>query len=319
MTTMINPNRRALFDDLADLDTSVLFQQTLPRHLVHRAAVSEVFLTSLFITGDGTFRVGAQWPRSHHFFGPKSGLHDPMLLTETIRQATLAVAHQFYQVPQGSHFVMNEISYEINEEGLRLGCQPADLVLTAVARDVRRRGKGIAGMTLEFGCFRNNRRVGSGSVTWRCITSATYARVRGDHIDATPMPEKQPAPVAPQLVGRYQECDVVLAPSAMDNLWLVRVDTDHPVMFDHPVDHVPGMMAIEAARQAALLVMGTPKGVPLKGRFSFAHYVELDEPCVIAASATPVAASSGSSDVRVKFEQSGQTVIVGDLEMLACP
>lgn len=314
MTTMIN--RRALLEGLPEVETSVLFQQTLPRHLVHRAAVSEVFLTNLFTTGDGAFQVGAQWPRSHQFFGPKSGLHDPMLLTETIRQAALAIAHQFYKVPQGSHFVMHEISYEINEEGLRLGCRPADIVLTATTHDIRKRGKGIAGMTMEFGCYRNSRRVGGGSVSWRVVSSATYARVRGDHI-TTEVSEKQPAPVAPHHVGRYQECDVVLAPSAVDNLWLIRVDTDHPVMFDHPVDHVPGMMAIEAARQAALLATGRSGGVPVKGSFSFSHYIELDEPCVVAAEDCR-RTESGTSAVRVKFEQSGRTAVVGDLEMLTC-
>lgn len=316
MTTVINESRQDLLSALPDVETGVLFQQTLPRDLVHRAAVSEVFLTNLVTTHDGAFQVGAQWPRSHQFFGPKSQLHDPMLLTETIRQATLAIAHQYYQVPQGSHFVMHEIAYEINEEGLRLGCRPADIVLSAVTRDIRKRGKGVAGMSIDFVCYRNNRQVGTGSVSWRCVSSATYARVRGDNIDSAVVPEKQPAPVAPDLVGRYQDCDVVLAPSAMDNLWLVRVDTNHPVMFDHPVDHVPGMMAIEAARQAALLATGSAEGVPVKGRFSFAHYIELDEPCVIAADAVE---SDGRSAVRVKFEQSGRTAVVGDLELLARP
>src|SRR5689334_19245938 len=46
----------------------VLFDQTIPRHLVHRAAVSEVFLTDLRVTDETTFQVGAQWPRDHSFY-----------------------------------------------------------------------------------------------------------------------------------------------------------------------------------------------------------------------------------------------------------
>ncbi|MGH8883249.1 MAG: ScbA/BarX family gamma-butyrolactone biosynthesis protein, partial [Stackebrandtia sp.] len=282
--------------------------------LVHRAAVSEVFVTSLAATHDGFFQVGAQWPRAHQFFGPKSRLHDPMLLTESIRQATLAIAHQYYQVPHDSHFVMNEISYEIDKQGIELGCRPADVVLTAVTSDIRKRGKTVAGMRIDFTCHRDGRRAGAGHVTWRCISAATYARVRGARIDTTEVREKQPAPVAPHLVGRQQDCAVVLAPSAVDNLWLIRVDTDHPVMFDHPVDHVPGMMAMEAARQAALLVMGDAHAVPVKGSFAFDHYVELDAPCVVAAA--PVGETAGDGRVRVKFEQSGRTAVVGDLELL---
>lgn len=313
MTSVINEGRSDLVDDLPDLPANVLFQQTVPRHLVHRTAVSEVFVTSLFDIGEDMFRVAAQWPRSHLFFGPKARLHDPMLLTETIRQATLAIAHQYYRVAQDSHFVMHEISYEIDEAGLRLVGRPADIVLTAVARDVRMRGKSASGMSIDFTCYRDNRRVGSGSVSWRCVSGTTYARLRGAHVNGAVEPEKQPAPVVPQLVGRFQEADVVLAPSAVDNLWLLRVDTNHPVMFDHPVDHVPGMTAIEAARQAMLLATDSTDAVPVKGRFSFAHYIELDEPCVIAADV------DGESSVRVKFEQNGQLAVTGDLEMLSRP
>ncbi len=272
MTAVINQRRSAFSDRLPN------FQQTLPRHLVHRAAVSEVFVTSLAAVQDGVFQVGAQWPRAHQFYGPKLGLHDPMLLPETIRQAGLAVAHQYYNVPMGSQFLMREISYGIDEEGLLLDCRPADVVITLVAHDVRTRGKTVAGMTFEIELFR-----------------------AGAH---------QPAPVGPHLVGRHLEADVVLAPSAVDNLWLLRADTDHPVMFDHPVDHVPGMMAMEAARQAALLAAGDPHAVPVSGTFVFDHYIELDELCVVAGE------PAADGHVRVKFEQSGRTAVVGDLELL---
>jgi hypothetical protein len=170
-------------------------------------------------------------------------------------------------------------------------------------------------MRVEFVCYRDKRRVGTGGVSFRCVSGATYARLRGDHFDATVPEDGKPAPVAPHSVGRYQDSDVVLAPSAVDNLWLVRVDTNHPVMFDHPVDHVPGMLAIEAARQAALLATGSAGGVPVRGRFTFDHYIELDEPCVIAADTETVPGDDRSS-VHVKFEQSGQVAVSGDLVVL---
>jgi len=304
MTAVINQRRSAFSDRLPN------FQQTLPRHLVHRAAVSEVFVTSLAAVQDGVFQVGAQWPRAHQFYGPKLGLHDPMLLPETIRQAGLAVAHQYYNVPMGSQFLMREISYGIDEEGLLLDCRPADVVITLVAHDVRTRGKTVAGMTFEIELFRAGARVGTGRVAWRCVSAATYGRVRGDKAGNTAVTGNQPAPVGPHLVGRHLEADVVLAPSAVDNLWLLRADTDHPVMFDHPVDHVPGMMAMEAARQAALLAAGDPHAVPVSGTFVFDHYIELDELCVVAGE------PAADGHVRVKFEQSGRTAVVGDLELL---
>ncbi|WP_260845011.1 AfsA-related hotdog domain-containing protein [Streptomyces sp. SLBN-31] len=50
--------------------------------------------------------------------------------------------------------------------------------------------------------------------------------------------------------------DVVLSPLGQPHRWQLRVDTRHPVLFDHIVDHVPGMLLIEAARQAATATLG---------------------------------------------------------------
>ncbi|MFJ9544513.1 AfsA-related hotdog domain-containing protein, partial [Streptomyces sp. NPDC101225] len=61
-----------------------------------------------------------------------------------------------------------------------------------------------------------------------------------------------------------------------------RADTRHPVLFDHPVDHVPGMVLLEAARQAAAATTHSPTP-PTHLHATFTHYVELDTPCHIHA------------------------------------
>lgn len=314
---MTAKDHRALSGGLPVSGTGVLFQQTLPRQLVHKAAVSQVFLTSLVDHGDGAYYVGAQWPRSHPAFGLRVQLHDPILLVETIRQAALALAHQFYDVPLSSQFLMTEIAYDVSEEGLRLNGAPAEIVLAAVPHSFRKRGNKVSGMSIDIRCFRDGCPVGSGGASWRCVPRAVYARLRGDRRDPAPLP--LPAPVDPHLVGRCLPNDVVLAPTETDNQWHVRVDTSHPVMFDHKVDHVPGMTAVEAARQASLLVCGTANGVPVRGRFLFDQFIELDKPCLVTAvlkSAVPV---DTRFPVHVKLEQSGRITVVGELDILVRP
>jgi hypothetical protein len=311
---MINPPKAELFDGLSSADP-VLFQQTVPRQLVHRAAVSEVFVTDVCVIGETTFQIGAQWPRSHGFFGPKALFHDPMLLAETIRQATLAIAHQVFAVPLNTNFILQEIVYSITEDGLRLDGRPADIVLAAGAHDIRRRGGELAGMRVEYSVYRDMKRVGSGDIGWRCVTPASYARLRGDRCCLRWTPAGLPAPVDPRLVGRDKEADVVLAATDQEDRWLLRVDQSHPVMFDHPVDHVPGMVAMEAARQAALLQTGRPDAIPVLGSFTFTRYIELDLPCtVLAGPRTPKVA--GSEGVEVVLEQSGRVAANASLELL---
>jgi 2-oxo-3-(phosphooxy)propyl 3-oxoalkanoate synthase len=290
--------------------TDVLFQQTLPRRLVHRAAVSQVLLTSLVDHGDDAYHLGAQWPRSHH----RLRLHDPILLAETIRQAALAIAHQFYDVPLSSQFLMTEIAYDVSEEGLRLNDVPAEIVLTAAPHSIHRRGHNVTGMSIDVNCYRDGYQVGSGSASWQCVSAVVYARLRGDHRNPVPLPP--PVAVDPHLVGRCLTDDVVLAPSETDNQWRVRVDTSHPVMFDHKVDHVPGMVAVEAARQAALLATGTANGVPVRGRFIFDQFIELDEPCVVTAAPGSTGGVDTRVPVHVKLEQDGRVTVTGELDIL---
>ena len=306
MTMMIGQGRR-----LAELlPGAVGFQQTVPRLLVHRAAVSEVFITDLQVADEQTSHIGAQWPRAHSFFGPKMQLHDPMLLAETIRQATLVVAHRAFDVPHDAQFVLLELTYEVGEHGLRMESGPANITLVGNVTDIRRRKSSVAGMSLEYDCYRDGELVAGGTIRWRCISAASYARVRGDHHNAARTSATEPTPVAPNLVGRHHESDVVLGASPLPDTWLLRVDTDHPVMFDHMVDHVPGMMVVEAARQAAQLLTGRPDLVPACGAFTFTRYIELDEPCIVRAEAR------GDGVVKVIFEQSGSVAVTAVLKPL---
>lgn len=91
-------------------------------------------------------------------------------------------------------------------------------------------------------------------------------------------------PVDPHRVDRTSPDDVVLSPVAggRPGRWMLRVDPAHPVLFDHAVDHAPGMLLLEAARQAAHAVGGGSSTV-FGMRTHFARYVELDAPAVVVA------------------------------------
>ncbi|WAL67971.1 ScbA/BarX family gamma-butyrolactone biosynthesis protein [Amycolatopsis cynarae] len=295
------------------------FQQTIPRSFVHRAAVSEVFVTDLNILGEGRAEIGAQWPRRHSFFGPRTpSSHDPMLCAETFRQAGLLIAHQVYGIPLGHSFLSDHKTYSVDAAGLGTVGRPVDVVLQASAHDIQYRGKNVAGMRLDFECFRDGHRIGSASERWRCVSSAVYRRVRGDHFAATPFQARARPTVAPALVGRERAEDVLLAAASSETAaaatFSLQFDPDHAVLFDHPVDHVPGMVLMEAARQAALLAVGDPHALPVDVEFGFDAYVEFDAECLLLVTAEPVAAD-GTRRVRVVARQNGATAASGSLAM----
>jgi hypothetical protein len=257
---------------------------TVPRELVHRAAVAEVMLTGWQRLDDTSFRMTAQWPRGHSFFTPtEGGHHDPLIAAETIRQVGSLLAHAEFGVPFGHQFLMEDLALTVHPEQLLIGPAPADLELEVTCTAVRR-GRRLGALRYTTTVLRGGRRAASGRFSFTSITPAVYRRLRPERVfDPGHRPLALTAPVAPQSVGRLSPSDVVLSPTAGPNVWQLRVDTRHPVLFDHQLDHVPGMLLLEAARQGATAALGARSILPLTMACDFRKYVELDLPCVIEA------------------------------------
>ncbi|MET9995247.1 ScbA/BarX family gamma-butyrolactone biosynthesis protein [Streptomyces mutabilis] len=283
---------------------------TVPRELVHRAAVAEVMLTDWRRLGDTHFAMTAQWPRGHSFFTPVDGIHhDPLIAAETIRQVGALLAHAEFGVPFGHQFLMEELALTVHPEELRVGRTPAALDLDVTCAEVRKRGGRLAGLRYEATVLREGRLAASGRFSFSVISPAVYRRLRPERVfDPGHCPIALTAPVAPQTVGRLSPADVVLSPTGDTNRWQLRVDTRHPVLFDHQVDHVPGMVLLEAARQAATAVLDRPSVLPLGLACEFTKYTELDRPCLIDALLLPKGAAGDPDTVLVTGHQDGEPV-----------
>ena len=99
--------------DIEDLH----YDRTVDRHKVHRAAVSEVFLTDIRRQSAQHVLVAAQLPSSHSFFhdsiyNDAEGTPDVLLLLEIARQATIASAHEV-GVDAGNTLISNEFGLTI--------------------------------------------------------------------------------------------------------------------------------------------------------------------------------------------------------------
>ncbi|GAA3205009.1 hypothetical protein GCM10020256_00200 [Streptomyces thermocoprophilus] len=187
---------------------------TVPRELVHRAAVAEVMLTGWQRLDDTRFTLSAQWPRGHSFFTPVNGTHhDPLIAAETIRQAGSLLSHAEFGVPFGHQFLMEKLALTVHPDALRIGHAPAALDIDVVCTEVKRRGHRLTGMCYETTVRREGRLTASGRISFTVITPAVYRRLRPPRVleaDFRPLPLT--APVAPETVGRFSPTDVVLSP-----------------------------------------------------------------------------------------------------------
>jgi hypothetical protein len=111
------------------------------------------------------------------------------------------------------------------------------------------------------------------------------------------------APSTPRVIAGRTIDTLDSAPSGGVSRGFIRVDLQDPVFFDHPLDHVPGMLLVvaglELAEHAAML---RPANVSF--RLTFTEFCELDSPVQVT-----VTRETGGNPL--EFIQSGRSIARG--------
>jgi hypothetical protein len=250
-------------------DGTVTFDHTIPQALVDRGDPTTVLVTSWVREGD-RLTAGAVWPRlGGYYMLPDPTRHDPLLVLETGRQCALLAAHVVADIPLATMQIMHELRFEAVPEHLSMGSRPTEIV-TRVECVRTEPGKSSIVQVV-------------GRVSGRCVVppERLYTRVRGRDPEKIVIPTGTVAdPVAPELVGRILDRDVVLSPDPLgrSGVYALRIDTEHPNFFDNPTDHTPGMLLMESMRQAVVAESGDPARLPVSAEARFTTFVELDAP-----------------------------------------
>ncbi|MGB0944052.1 MAG: AfsA-related hotdog domain-containing protein [Marinomonas sp.] len=237
------------------------FGHTVNKKLVHRAAVSEVFLTDVKSTADDKFYTGAHLPRTHSYYNDVPGKthYENIALLEVCRQSSIIIAHNFYEVPLNAKFIFNEAKFHIkNNKALSVKATPSFVLTEVDVISKEFRGDNLSGLTYEMriyvdGCLAATKLM---DISWMPVPIWNKVRSKGlkfvenfSEITYSPSPAKLELK---SLLGRENTDNLVLHPvEEINNQFTAKlhVNDTHPAMFDHPLDHVPGMLLIEAFRQ----------------------------------------------------------------------
>jgi 2-oxo-3-(phosphooxy)propyl 3-oxoalkanoate synthase len=204
------------------------------------------------------------------------------MLVEAFRQTLPLLAHAAYEVPAGHQLLWHDLSWDVDSSALRVEGPPATVELHITCSDIRDVRGVPSTMVLPARFVHAGSPVARARTRFAIQDRAIYRRLRGAYADlatATATAMAPAEPVAPSTVGRVRERDVVLSPTDSPCRWLLRVDTTHPVLFDRPVDPVPGILLLEACRQAEVPGAKTVIGMET----AFIRYAELDAPCHLDA------------------------------------
>ncbi|MFF2949995.1 ScbA/BarX family gamma-butyrolactone biosynthesis protein [Kitasatospora sp. NPDC057965] len=297
------------------------FDRHLPREAVHKAADAEVLLTDSARLGEGRFAVAARWSRDHHLGRRDGPGADPVLLAETVRQTAIHLAHRFHGSTYGHPFVLHGLAVDLDRplppaapDGLDVGL---DLDCRLLAP--RRPSPGRERFALEGVAWAGRRPVGRVRLRWEVLGPERYAVVRQRSAEAAGAPEQPPPaplPLDAARAGQTRPEDVLLAadPERAGRWWL-RPFEHHPVLFDHAVDHVPGMVLVEAFRQAvAVITPGAAADRELRGLDAeFLAFGEPGSPIAVLAAPAP------EGVVRVRALQDGRPIAEARLRRPGAP
>lgn len=236
----------------------------LPASLVHKRAVEQVFLTDWMEgPGDDICTLAAQLPLAHaHFSDGAAPFHDIVLIAEVVRQGGLVIASEILDVPADRQFLLRQL--RVTLDPLEANRRGPDTQTMMIAQDpssqikVRRDGS-VSGGAMRARLSVAGEPSGVCEVVGMWVPDSMYEGFRGDDGNGN-----GDGPPATEHAGEEREAltgkslgSSVLTPLAPDGAARryassVIVDRDDPTFFDHPLDHVPGLLLMEALQQAAV-------------------------------------------------------------------
>jgi hypothetical protein len=314
-------------------DPPLSYLRPVPRHLVHRAAISEVFITDARRGACG-FQVAAQWPRDHTLYHPDpAGYADPLLCAETMRQALVYLAHEHAGIPVGHRFIGRSLGFALTRpEAMITAGHPLPVRLDVAWTRRDRQAGGPAEVRLEAEISVDGVSCGDGFIEVLIVDERRYTllRRRGAALanaasggTARRTDAGGPFQSVPLCAtGRSRAKDCLLEQSSDGRRWRMRVDRNHPVLFDHPTDHVPLMATLEGFRQLGHLITRsyTRRDAGTAGltavRIECEGWGELDLPVdlVVEAGESGTGGTDGRRPLRMSALQAGVRLAGATLE-----
>ncbi|MDT9695515.1 ScbA/BarX family gamma-butyrolactone biosynthesis protein [Streptomyces sp. P17] len=261
-------------------------EASIDTRLVHRTHRKDVLPTGITKLDDRHYTVSTRWPADHRRFTDEQGNFLPSLVIESIRQAVILVAHDGLGVPLGHQFLVSAAHHRVDPNRLLAPEAPARLDLDVSIHDLKHRRGVPSSLEARVVLRVDGEIIGTGGGDCSVMTAEVYRRLRRGRTETAwtaALAAPLPAPVPVHSVGRTHDCDVALAPGDEPGHWLLRADVSNELMFDHPNDHMPAMVLLDAAQQAAHIVFEGRPFLPSSCVVSCSRYVEFDSPCTVRA------------------------------------
>lgn len=230
------------------------------KYLVHKAFNSEVFLTDSHRIDESTFEIAAFLPRAHTYYNDTqdSTRHDVSTLLEVFRQCSILVAHKFYGVALNSKFIFDSADFKVlHNEILENSPQSYQSIIKITILQVKHKRGNNYGLLLDMRLFIDSKKYATKIMDMSWFAPKIYEKLRGKvaNENYTPLDNHQ---ISSKSLGRNATTNIVITQFLQESQYFqttIIPNQAHPAFFDHPLDHIPASLLIEALRQSSLLAI----------------------------------------------------------------
>jgi hypothetical protein len=306
--------------------------QVLPAAVLHKTAPEQAFMTDWMLgPGDDWCTIAGRLPLAHARFGDTAApYHDIVMMAEVVRQAGLVVAEEWIKVPAGRQFLLREMKVSLDPiEHARRSRETCDVLISQdpSSKVKMRAGRSAAGGRMVSRIAIGGQSAGFSEVMGLWVPDEVYGSLRKDKGDGATsgkgLPEPTPRADVETRTGKRNPENSVLTPLRAAGSGEPRayeaamvIEPADPTFFDHPLDHVPGLLMLEGIQQvsvaAACEELGVSHSEVVVSEFhlSFQRIAEF-QPDVICA----IALNEKGNGGEVSCSQDGKTCCEGTVRI----
>ncbi|MDX2591371.1 MULTISPECIES: AfsA-related hotdog domain-containing protein [Streptomyces] len=305
---------------------------TVDRRYAHKESGEDVFINDVARhPGTGMLTAVGTLPRAHRYFSDSViDRYDALHLAEFMRQGVEVIAHTLLGVPLTHQFVLRTVDLRISEPAAAVSAEHAVIVFSEEL--VRRNGSSVPYAAAgPVHCVVDGRPLARCDGLVGFLAPETYSAMRGEDGRRRPeAPVGRVVPERPQRVGRRFPENVFIGQvtGPVREASCLLLPQTPPTFFDRPLDHYPGMMIAEGARQLAVLSFAEATGTPVDRvhtqdtALDFTSFAELDTPPALrivswVASETAGAGDAGA-EITVVARQGARTTSTCTFRMSTC-
>ncbi len=214
----------------------------------------------VYQSASGDYVAVGRLPTRNQFFndGPV-GATDPLHLAEFIRQGVEVISRALLDVPFEHTFILKKTKLTLDPLFERADdYAELDHFVVVPKSQVRRRGDGTAyAADGPFACMAEDQHIATYEGTVAFLQPEAYKSTRGgDDAPEYGDPQGWVEPLDPVCVGKRKIENVLIGAAARheQGMTALLIPQARPPYFDRPLDHYPGMMMAEAARQLTVLM-----------------------------------------------------------------